>query len=457
MARLVAAKCPSCGANVRLDPARDVVVCTFCGATSFIQREGRPPPEHPPNTRVIMVPRSSGAGAGVVLAVMGGVVALAVGLGVVFLSRSAPRPSSPPPVQRGAQAPGAAAKPVPRSEPISISTNRVPMLADANGDGSPDLVVSFSHSGSGATHYVYGAFNGRSGDLLWKTDDLGSSIYQTAAAIDKDRLFVADAKGQLFAYGLRDGKKQWQTSLGDKGARYCRAPEVDSVRVVTADNRTLVVDVKTGGQRPASDKTPCAVLIGHDRPTFSPEPSGYPDGRGPLGAEAWVCGGVRVMGDRNFISPDSCAPRMKISLNAIPSMSVDFIVKEGAGWVLVGSKSPGTRFPMVGFVSGGKLAWTAVVPEGNPLEARTGGPNRVAVSGGLVVVPYGVEAREARVAAFTLESGRRAWDVAVPGIASSVDEIIATRDTVIVGGDRQIATLWLKDGSLRFGVGTIRQ
>jgi outer membrane protein assembly factor BamB len=332
------------------------------------------------------------------------------------------------------------------------------MLADATGDGAPDLVVSHSYNEGSTTRYVYGGFNGRTGEPLWRTDDFGSTIFQTTAAIDKDRLFIADSKGNLVAYALRDGKKQWQTSLGDKGERFCRAPEPDSVRVITADKRALVIDVRTGGQRPAADNTKgaCSILPGNERPNFSPQPTGYPDGSGPFGVEAWVCGSVRVMGDRNFTVQDSCGPKMKINLNVIQGMNVGSILREGEGWVLVGSRAPGTRSPMVGFVAKGKPVWTAIVPDGNPLEARAGTPSRVVIAGGLVVVPYGLEGHGSRVAAFALDSGRRAWDVALEKGMDSVEELVASSDTVFVGANQRIAALSVKDGSARFEVGDPR-
>lgn len=454
VARLIVAKCPSCGANVKIDPHRDVASCSFCGASSFIQREGRPAPERPPNTRVIVVPRSSSAG--LLFALIGVFFAVAVGAGAFFATRGSTTSPSSRPVQgpsRGAPP----AKPSP-AESVGIFTNRVPMLVDATGDGAPDLVVSFDYREGSAMRYAYGAFNGRTGEPLWRTEDFGTTIFQTTAAVDKDRLFIADPKGNLIAYTLRDGKRQWQTSLGDKAARYCRAPEPDSVRVITADKRTLVIDVRTGGQRPAADsgKGSCSVLPGNDRPTYSPEPTGYPDGRGPLGVEAWVCGSVRVMGDRNFIMQDSCAPRMKLNPTGIQGMHIEFIVRHGEGWILIGSKEPGTRIPMVGFVTKGKPAWTTNVPDGNPLESRAGSPSRIAVAGGLVAVPYFVEARGPRVAAFALDSGRRVWDVGLAKGVDSIDEIVASSDTVFVGGDEYITALSVKDGSVRFGVGDIQ-
>ena len=227
--------------------------------------------------------------------------------------------------------------------------------------------------------------------------------------------------------------------------------------MVTAENRVLVVDVKAGGQRPAGDKAPCAPALTDTRPSYSPEPTGYPDATAPLGSEGWVCGGVRVMGDRNFTLADQCGPKMKTSLNAIAGMGVQSIVREGEGWVLLGAKEPGTRVPMVGYFARGKLAWSAVVPDGNPLDARTGRPDRVAIVQGAVVVPYAMNTSGAgRVAAFALDSGRRIWDVALPEGASAAEEIASTRDTVFITGRSYIAALAVKDGSRRFLLGELR-
>jgi DNA-directed RNA polymerase subunit RPC12/RpoP len=42
MARLLAAKCPNCGAGVRIDPARDFVTCTYCNTSAFVRTQTRP-------------------------------------------------------------------------------------------------------------------------------------------------------------------------------------------------------------------------------------------------------------------------------------------------------------------------------------------------------------------------------------------------------------------------------
>ena len=41
MARLIAVTCPKCGAEVDLDPGKELVKCTYCGTSSFVSKEER--------------------------------------------------------------------------------------------------------------------------------------------------------------------------------------------------------------------------------------------------------------------------------------------------------------------------------------------------------------------------------------------------------------------------------
>jgi ribosomal protein S27AE len=42
MARLVAAKCPNCGAGLRIDPDKDLVTCGYCQTSAFVRTQARP-------------------------------------------------------------------------------------------------------------------------------------------------------------------------------------------------------------------------------------------------------------------------------------------------------------------------------------------------------------------------------------------------------------------------------
>src|SRR6187397_2684814 len=100
MDRLIAAKCPNCGAGVRIDLERDLATCDFCGTSSFVQTSKRRATEairqqHPMVIDIdAATPRTLWILAGIGL----GVFALAA---VVWASSGAspspPPPANPPP------------------------------------------------------------------------------------------------------------------------------------------------------------------------------------------------------------------------------------------------------------------------------------------------------------------------------------------------------------------------
>jgi hypothetical protein len=106
VAKLVPAVCPKCGANVQLDPDREFVTCTFCGASSFVQTQKRQPTAYVQAHAlpVIQVQQAAGflsgcTGAIVVVVVVFGVLAAAVGGVVAYFSVSAATavaPAAPP-------------------------------------------------------------------------------------------------------------------------------------------------------------------------------------------------------------------------------------------------------------------------------------------------------------------------------------------------------------------------
>lgn len=121
MARLIAAKCPNCGAGVRIDLERDLATCDFCGTSSFVQTATRRATEairlqHP---MVIdtdaATPRTLWILAGIGL----GVVALAA---VAWASREA-SPTPPPPAN-----PPAESLPAPPPPPPDATATAKPTI-----------------------------------------------------------------------------------------------------------------------------------------------------------------------------------------------------------------------------------------------------------------------------------------------------------------------------------------
>jgi DNA-directed RNA polymerase subunit RPC12/RpoP len=89
VAKLVPATCPKCGANVKLDPEREIVTCQYCGASSFVQTQKRPVTEyvHAHAMPVIHVSAAAGArsGCSTALAVVAGLLALGGAVAVAVI------------------------------------------------------------------------------------------------------------------------------------------------------------------------------------------------------------------------------------------------------------------------------------------------------------------------------------------------------------------------------------
>lgn len=101
MPRLVKVSCPQCGAGMRLDPTAQMVTCSFCGQSSFVQLANNPapvPPNDGQNYGTIHVRRNAQAKAIAViitLVVLAPVVLLgAMGAVVYFVAKPA-KPAKP--------------------------------------------------------------------------------------------------------------------------------------------------------------------------------------------------------------------------------------------------------------------------------------------------------------------------------------------------------------------------
>jgi hypothetical protein len=133
MAQLVAAKCPTCGAGLRLDPAVEFALCQYCSTSSFVRTKTRSAPPHVVRQRspVIDVGRSSYGWliALAVVVIVGGSIPLAVSL--FRMARSVAIAHLAPP------------KAVPTSVPSLVTTNVEPVqAAPVRDDSVPANVVS---------------------------------------------------------------------------------------------------------------------------------------------------------------------------------------------------------------------------------------------------------------------------------------------------------------------------
>jgi DNA-directed RNA polymerase subunit RPC12/RpoP len=95
MARLVAARCPTCGAGLRIDVAQEIVSCAYCNTSAFVKTRTRPVTQHVLHQHVPVIDttnRSLLLPVWTALSVAGVVVAV----GILLAARSL-RPSPSPP------------------------------------------------------------------------------------------------------------------------------------------------------------------------------------------------------------------------------------------------------------------------------------------------------------------------------------------------------------------------
>src|SRR5688572_15922292 len=311
MARLVAAKCPNCGAALKLDPRSQWVTCTYCSTSSFIQIQGRPAPTHPTGP-LIVVQAPRGPNPALIAIPIGVALALcAAGASVVVALSGQSRTSSvatPTGTTTTTTSPRTARSPV---NPDSVSASDRPLLTDVNSDGAPDAVVLVSRYESGATRTRLAACDGRSGEYRWTSEELGRSAHQLKNAIFEGALLVADDSGRLTGYRTSDGGKLWSIATGDKVERFCGGLTPGRGRIRIQDESFEDVELSTGARHKVSGKPDCKPANTDERPRELGHPRTWKSEVMPPEIESYGCGSTRFMGTWNFVLEDRCAPKLK--------------------------------------------------------------------------------------------------------------------------------------------------
>src|SRR6185437_15673446 len=114
---------------------------------------------------------------------------------------------------------------------------RGPILADVNGDGTPDIVGRLRYIAA-ADEITLAAFDGASGRQLWESESLGTSeqVSDGVLGLAGDTLVFA-SPGQVSGFRVSDGKSKWKgTSLPEKVDAFCGAPQAGEVLLRLADD-----------------------------------------------------------------------------------------------------------------------------------------------------------------------------------------------------------------------------
>ncbi|HHH28665.1 MAG TPA: serine/threonine protein kinase, partial [Polyangiaceae bacterium] len=141
---------------------------------------------------------------------------------------------------------------------------RMPFIVDVDGDGADD-VIGWSRRIVGTDmHSELCAFRGADGEVIWCAD-VGErdDLSEEETVLLGDRIVHFDARGQISAFGLRDGESLgWQSSVRGEPEEVC-ALEPGVLAVRTPDRLWSTVSARDGR----------AVLLGEQAPgTCTPPP-----------------------------------------------------------------------------------------------------------------------------------------------------------------------------------------
>lgn len=394
----------------------ELATCSYCSTTS---RVSRPPPEapipdilrrssQPPVIEQPIVYPEARRGLGSVARLFGTLATLAaVGMGVWTAAGGG----------RGLF-----------SGPSSVDGLAAPLLADVDGDGVRDAVARSRYVSDGDRMH-FAAFSGVDGHLLWESKALGSynDVYQDRVMLAGDQLVVGELRGSLSAWRLRDGNLLWRTELGERTENGCVAGE-GTVLVLTTDKRWHSVSLADGRSTDAAAPDVCVPLAAYSN--VNPRRADVEE------RERWERGS---------------------ELPSAPSgMSLDHYVRrrpEGP-WIALGTRSPGTRAPLLARMADGAAVWTTVVPE-RPMEAEESAPEHVWLSEDSVVTIYKTGAEGTlHLARFAVSNGMRLWATAIPTGSMGVPAgISGDSENVWVAIWGRVECFDLATGAHRFTVG----
>jgi outer membrane protein assembly factor BamB len=450
MAKLLSAKCPECGAKLKVDPTQSETKCEYCGAVSRVEDKKKvgnapPPPQTPgvPYKPVIRV--NSGFRWMWIFWILFPIfMVFGVGGFSFFQVFGAMDDAFSGGGMTGGPGSGGGAGQS-FGEKMQWISSKQPMLIDLTRDGVADLIgwVRFQHTGSSADHIA--AFDATTGNRLWTTPQLtGSSGTNDAkAAVAGDKLLLGDPTGVLKAFSVVNGQQVWTAMLGERVERFCGAGPAQ-VRVEKKDELAVTVALATGQVSPAgkADEQHCRDI--------------WTDVPGQTGSV--------ITGGDTF---DEWIKQPEIDGMNIGKVVADLSSKT---WVAIGSRKPGTRvptaaaFPAPEAIKKGSWmrkkkvqpTWIAAIPGVNPMTVSQGDPDVATVAAGRLLVPYEMEGSSAgyRLACIDVGTGRNLWDVAIPLSGTSrVTSVVASDRQIFVGIWTYLHVFDLATGQFRMTIG----
>jgi outer membrane protein assembly factor BamB len=301
------------------------------------------------------------------------------------------------------------------------------ILADADGNGLPDVVGRMRHLDDG-DRITIAAFDGRSGKPLWKSESVGtySDGLQGGLGLAGATLLFATGGGELRAYALRDGKAIWHVALPEKVKSYCAGDDPSEVVIRLADDAAVTVGLRDGrvAPGPIADAGDCKRL---------------PDDGAERDSDDW--------GDM-------------VGHSAPEGMRVSYAARAPGGGpvVLFGERAKGTSVPMIAAVyEDASRNWKADLPAERPLESSA--------------EPFGAQAAVTTTRAFATYqrpqgsdphllvcfdlAGRRQWEKPLPD-SDPLTSVQAIEERVFVSQWGHLTAYDARTGEIAFSIGKPR-
>ncbi|HLL22189.1 MAG TPA: PQQ-binding-like beta-propeller repeat protein [Kofleriaceae bacterium] len=400
--------CPNCGATLRVSEGAMTVSCEYCGAPSSVQRRTRilerivvPPPAAPTNLpRAVQRHSKAWFVFAIVMFALPFVVAAIVIAGVGHATRTAMSVTS------------SATKYVkPEDRPPTWQGTDSVLVADVNGDGTPELIGRGRRVNAG-DQVMLVALDLATGTHVWQSAPIGTYMdtYRGTLVRAGDTLLLAGYTGELRAFALATGKPLWSVKLDERIAYFCEGADTATVLAVGADDVIRTVKRADGSiteKRDAPEKqhgdTPCARLPDDKVTAFDISKAAWRD-RGQLGKKLGIW--------------------------------IDAVVSGPGGRVASGSRAKGTHVTtLVSLDRNDQERWRATAtPDGLGAE----GAARVVVVGEreVCIVYYG---KEYRTACFAMADGQRLWDEPAPSFFENL--LIIGRSLVVTANELRVHDL----------------
>ncbi len=438
---LVSLSCPRCNAPLEVDTDAGRFTCQFCGATAAVDQGG--------HTRLIQAvkrevlkdlhaaraPANATHPARNAFFIAGAIASIVFLLSGLFLTFSLMRTSPPakvaaaivrPPRQPdNVISPPTPVPPAAPKPPSSLSLDQSPLLADVNGDGEMDLIVSQENRWHG--------YDGRSGERLFvgrATHSFKRFDYGVQAVV-RERILHSTPSGLLVGFAWPSGAQVFEVQLGEVVEKICAAEENAAVQL--KNKQWVTVDLKTGNVKPRPGTVSC-------QPVFSSNADEQPD---------------QFIVDWTEYERYGIPRAVRTKEGTLNNMGRSLVPRNSKARYLLGQRETGTPVPMVARFEAGQLKWASVVPEREALQSTV---NLTVVHAGVAghTLLYQYERKqgsgEVALAAFDTETGQRLWDVVTEG-CHAPRPLLMGRDVVFFECFGPVEARSVKTGERLFRIG----